>query len=205
MKTTTFFFVLFAILLSSCTTVYYTQSYEDANYLTQDEFTDFTDYKSADDVKIENENIVLTDTSEDGTIVNNYYGNYYEADDYYDFSYSARIRRFHRPVWSMGYYGGLYTDYYWYSYNPYHCGMSIYYGGNYYNPLFSPYYGWGYSGYYSPYYSYYNHHPYGHNHYYGYNNYYNNDTYSYNNSYDNNSIHYVQEVLYLLEQIVIDQ
>ena len=189
MKTTTFSFVLFAIFLSSCTTVYYTKSYEDANYLTQDEFTDFTDYKSAGDVKIENENIVLTDTSEDGTIVNNYYGNYYEADDYYDFSYSARIRRFHRPVWSMGYYGGLYTDYYWYSYNPFHCGMSIYYGYNYYDPFYSPYYSWGYSGYYSPYYSYYNHHAYGHHHY-GYNNYYNSDTYSYNNSYDNNSIHY---------------
>ena len=27
-------------------------------------------------------------------IINNYYGNYYEADDYYDFSYSSRIRRF---------------------------------------------------------------------------------------------------------------
>ena len=188
MKTTTFLSVLFAIFLSSCTTVYYTQSYEDANYLTQDEFADYDDY-ATDDTKYE-DNEVAGDTTEDGTIVNNYYGDYYEADDYYDFSYSARIRRFHRPVWSMGYYGGLYTDYYWYSYNPYHCGMSIYYGYNYYDPFYSPYYSWGYSGYYSPYYSYYNHHAYGHNHHYGYNNYYNNDAYSYNNSYDNNSIHY---------------
>ena len=190
MKTTTFLSVLFAIFLSSCTTVYYTQSYEDVNYLTQDEFADFEDYTSTEESEIEDENIVISDTSEDGTIVNNYYGDYYEADDYYDFSYSARIRRFHRPVWSVGYYGGLYTDYYWYSYNPYHCGMSIYYGYNYYDPFYSPYYSWGYSGYYSPYYSYYNHHGYGHNNHYGYNNNYNNDTYSYNNSYDNNSIHY---------------
>ena len=93
MKTTIFSFVLFAILLSSCTTVYYTQSYEDANYLTQDEFADFTDYKVADDVKIEDENIVLTDTAEDGTIVNNYYGNYYEADDYYDGPSDDELKR----------------------------------------------------------------------------------------------------------------
>ncbi len=189
MKITTFLSILFAILISSCTTIYHTQSYEDANYLTQDEFVDHDDYTFPDDTEHEN-NEVVSDTTEDGTIVNNYYGNYYEADDYYDFSYSARIRRFHRPVWSVGYYGGLYTNYYWYSYNPYHCGMSIYYGYNYYDPFYSPYYSWGYSGYYSPYYSYYNHHAYGHNHHYGYNNYYNNDAYSYNNSYDNNSIHY---------------
>lgn len=186
MKTTTFLSVLFAIFLSSCTTVYYTQSYEDANYLTQDEFSHFEDYTAED---LENErNTIVSDTAEDGTVINNYYGDYYEADDYYDFSYSARIRRFHRPVWSMGYYGGLYTDYYWYSYNPYHCGLSIYYGYNY-NPYYSPYYSWGYSGYYSPYYSYYNHHHYGHHHHHGHH-YHNNDTYSYHNSYDNNSVYY---------------
>ena len=57
MKTTTFLSVLFAIYLSSCTTVYYTQSYEDANYLTQDEFADFEDYTSAEESEIEDENI----------------------------------------------------------------------------------------------------------------------------------------------------
>ena len=186
MKTTTILSFLAAIVLSSCTTVYHTQSYEDANYLSPNEFAEFDDY-TVQNTELEQEDEIYSDTLEDGTIVNNYYGDYYEADDYYDFSYSARIRRFHRPLWSMGYYGGLYTDYYWYSYNPYHCGMSIY---NYYDPFYSPYYSWGYSGYYSPYYSYYNHHAYGHNNHYGYNNNYNNDTYSYNNSYDNNSIHY---------------
>ncbi len=187
MKTNSFLSVLVAIFLSSCTTVYYTQSYEDANYLTQDEFSDYEDYATDDSEYEDNE--IVSDTSEDGSVVNNYYGDYYEADDYYDFSYSARIRRFHRPVWSVGYYGGLYTDYYWYSNNPYHCGTSIYFGYNYYDPFYSPYYSWGYSSYYSPNYSYYNHHGYGHNHHYGYNNNYN-DVYTYSNSYDNNSIHY---------------
>ena len=179
MKTTTILSFLVAIMLSSCTTVYYTQSYEDANYLSPNEFTEFDDY-TVQNTELEQEDEIYSDTIEDGTIVNNYY----EADDYYDFSYSARIRRFHRPVWSMGYYGGLYTDYYWYSYNPYHCGMSIYYGYNYYDPFYSPYYSFGYS----PYYSYYNHHYYGNNHHYNYGyNHHNDVIYSYNNSYDNNS------------------
>ena len=189
MKKTTILSFLVAIILSSCTTVYYTQHYEDANYLSPNEFAEFDDY-TVQNTELEQEDEIYIDTIEDGTIVNNYYGDYYEADDYYDFSYSARIRRFHQPLWSMGYYGGLYTDYYWYSYNPYHCGMSIYYGYHYYDSFYSPFYSWGYSGYYSPYYSYYNHHGYGHTNHYGYNNNYNNDTYSYNNSYDNNSIHY---------------
>ena len=75
MKTTTFLSVLFVIFLSSCTTVYYTQSYEDANYLTQDEFADYDDY-ATDDTEYE-DNEVVSDTTEDGTIVNNYYGYYY--------------------------------------------------------------------------------------------------------------------------------
>ena len=88
MKTTSFFLLLASILIiSSCTTVYYTQSYEDANYLNPDEFTD------SEIQKLNDENVTYSDTSEDGTMINNYYGDYYEADDYYDFSYSARIRR----------------------------------------------------------------------------------------------------------------
>ena len=186
MKTTTILSFLVAIMLSSCTTVYYTQSYEDANYLSPNEFTEFDDY-TVQNTELEQEDEIYSDTIEDGTIVNNYYGDYYEADDYYDFSYSARIRRFHQPLWSIGYYGGLYTDYYWYSSNPYHCGMSIYYGYNYYDPFYSPYYSFGYS----PYYSYYNHHYYGNNHHYNYGyNHHNDVIYSYNNSYDNNSFHY---------------
>ena len=149
MKTTTFLSVLFAIYLSSCTTVYYTQSYEDANYLTQDEFVDYDDY-ATDDTEYE-DNEVVSDTTEDGTIVNNYYGDYYEDGSQYDFYYSSRIRRFHRPYYNYGYYGNYYTNSYWYSGNPYHFGTSIYYGWG------SPYYdSWGYyDPFYYSYYSYY--------------------------------------------------
>jgi len=175
--------LLLTMLFSACTTTYQAH-YNDPNYMSAHEFS------SNDDLIATYENQTETTETDSGTTINNYYADYYEADDYYDFSYSSRIRRFHRPMWSMGYYSGLYTDYYWYNNDPFYCGTSIYYGYNYYDPFYSPYYSWGYSGYYSPYYSYYNHHGYGHNNHYGYNNNYNNDTYNYSNSYDNNSIYY---------------
>ena len=62
---------------------------------------------------------------EDGNmvIINNYY-----YGDYYDFSYASRIRRFHRPYVSFGYYDPFYTNMYWYTHNPHFYGMSIYMG-----------------------------------------------------------------------------
>jgi hypothetical protein len=64
-----------------------------------------------------------TTTDADGrTIINNYY---YDEDDYYDYAYSSQIRRFNHPVgWS--YYDPYYTNLYWYDYNPYSWGVSLY-------------------------------------------------------------------------------
>ncbi len=173
--------ILILLLFHSCTTTYKVH-YSDPNYLNQGEFSSY-DEISALNVNTENEK-AYTDTikSDSNLIINNYYGNYYEADDYYDFSYSSRIRRFHRPFWSVGYYGGMYTNYYWYNQNPYYFGSSIYYGYNWNSPYYS-YYS------YSPFYSYY--HPYYHGHYHNYygmhyhNHHHWNSVYS--NSYDNNS------------------
>lgn len=176
--------VSLVFLLHSCTTVYLSQSYEDANYLTDKEFQNYDDYTNVNEINIDTNNSFSTDTSEDGSVINNYYGDYYEADDYYDFSYSARIRRFHQPMWSYGYYGGLYTDYYWYSHNPYHCGSSIYFGYGNYDPFYSSYYSWGCYNYY-PYYTYYSPYYYDYHHHYG--NYYNTPTLV---SYTPNNYHY---------------
>ena len=65
---------------------------------------------------------------EDGkTIINNnYYGDYYEDDN--DFAYSSRIRRFHRNNWGWGYYDPWYTNMYYYTYDPFFWGTSIYAG-----------------------------------------------------------------------------
>ena len=91
--------------------------------MTQAQIADSGDYYRNDD---------------EGTIVNNYYD--------YDYYYSSRINRFHRSFSTFDYYAPLFTDSYWYNYEPYSWGLSIY-GGR--NPGFgfsfsSPaYYDWG--------------------------------------------------------------
>ncbi|MDD5571555.1 MAG: hypothetical protein PHD97_10455, partial [Bacteroidales bacterium] len=127
-------------------------------------------------------------------VTNNYY------DDYYDYSYAARMRRFYEPSYGYSYYDDYYTNMYWYSYNPMDWGVSIYLGYHWVSPFFymgySPW--WHYSSWYmwdpwySPYYSYYPwyHHGWGYGN--GYWDGYYDGLYSdyYYNSYDGNSRHY---------------
>ncbi|NMC40418.1 MAG: hypothetical protein GYA43_04495, partial [Bacteroidales bacterium] len=56
-----------------------------------------------------------------GLVINNYYN--------YDFYYSSRINRFHRSYTTFSYYSPVFTDTYWYSYQPYTWGLTIYGGG----------------------------------------------------------------------------
>lgn len=75
-------------------------------------------------------------------ITNNYYG------DQYDYSYSARIRRFYHPYgWS--YYDPFYTNLYWYDYNPFSWGVSLYLTYSWWSPPVwsAPVYGWAYPAY----------------------------------------------------------
>ena len=127
--------------------------------------------------------------------------NVYNQDDYYDYAYSARIKRFYDPyAYNNGYYNDYYTNSYYY--DPYYSnwGASIYMGYNFwgfglsyvfgYNPWYSyPYYAWGYPyygygyGYGYPYYGYdYPYYGYGGGGYYG--------GCCYYNSYDQNSAYY---------------
>jgi hypothetical protein len=81
---------------------------------------------------------------EDGNLVIN---NYYMDGYHHDYYYESRIRRFHRNWAHFGYYDPFFTNSYWYNYNPYYIGSSIYMG---YDPFFSfgyfpgSYYSWGY-------------------------------------------------------------
>ena len=68
---------------------------------------------------------------------NNYEEDYYNNESHYDYSYSSRISRFHRPMYYSNYYAGIYTDYYWYYNDPFYYGTSIYYGYNWYSPYYS--------------------------------------------------------------------
>lgn len=144
----------------------------------------------------------------------------YSKDDYYDYQYASRIRRFDNPVYGLGYYDNYYTNYYWYNNNPAYYGTSIYSSYNYWGPSYgfgpsygctfgmsynwgNPYYGYNpYNyGYYDPYYNnaywngYYNGYHNGlYGGYYGYP-YYGYNPYSYGgwgyyNSYDANSGYY---------------
>lgn len=110
----------------------------------------------------------------------------YDKDDYYDYQYASRLRRFNNPVYGLGYYDDYYTNYYWYNGNPAYYGTSIYTSYNWWGPSFGygsygPSWGfgvgynWGYPYGYSPYYGYnpygYGYDPYGYNAY--WNGYYN--------------------------------
>ncbi len=54
-------------------------------------------------------------------VINNYHEDY-------DFHYSSRINRFHRSYSTFSYYSPVFTDTYWYSWQPFTWGMSIYGG-----------------------------------------------------------------------------
>lgn len=82
----------------------------------------------------------------------------FDEEDYYDYAYSARLRRFYHPVVYRDYYADYYTNLYWYTYDPFCWGTSIYLG-----------YSWWYPSYYSslywdPFYHHYWHHHYFHHH-----------------------------------------
>jgi len=94
----------------------------------------------------------------------NYQEREFKYDDYYDYEYATRVKRFENPISGLGYYDNYYTNSYWYNQNPYNYGVSVYNGypwwgnsyNNYnYNPSINFYsnYGWscnnnyGYNGY----------------------------------------------------------
>src|SRR3972149_4917673 len=72
-------------------------------------------------------------------VTNKYYDSDFDSDDYYDYEYATRMRRFYHPVTSYGYYDNYYTNSYWYSGNPYHWGLSVYLGYNWWGPSYYSY------------------------------------------------------------------
>ena len=124
----------------------------------------------------------------------NYKDREFKYDDYYDYEYATRVKRFDNSINGLSYYDNYYTNSYWYNHNPYNYGVSVYNGyswwgnsyNNYsYNPSANFYYnngwgcnnGYGYNGY-NPYMSGYAS---GYNN--GYNNGYYGMPYGYGNSF----------------------
>ena len=156
----TIFIPFLLLFICSCVTTTHV-NYTDPNYLNSSEFNVYHAPEEKSEADIETNNF------EDSTEV---YVDSYTHD--YDYSYSSRLRRFHRPMYHSNYYGGIYTDYYWYNHDPFYCGTSIYYGYNWYSPYYSYYNPYYYSHFYRPYY-------------YGYYSYYSYPYYTYSNNYNN--------------------
>ncbi|MCA6363685.1 MAG: hypothetical protein IM638_11665 [Bacteroidetes bacterium] len=69
-----------------------------------------------------------------------YYDQPFEYDDYYDYEYAARLRRFGPgAVGGYGYYDPFYTNSYFYTGNPYNYGTSIYNGYSFWGPQYQMY------------------------------------------------------------------
>ena len=132
------FTILF--ILSSCTSTS-NLTYTDPNYLSSKEFRSYEE---------------ITTTVKEETIptsLENELDSKYNEDEYHDYGYSSRIRRFHRPM-HYNYYSGIYTDY-WYNNDPFFLGASTYSNHNWHSPYYSYYsYNPYYNNYlYTPYYS----------------------------------------------------
>jgi|GEM_PF-557690 len=89
----------------------------------------------------------------------------FKYDDYYDYEYATRVKRFNNNINGLGYYDNYYTNSYWYNQNPYNYGVSVYNGYSWWGPSYNSYsynpsinfynnWGWGCNpgyGYYSGY------------------------------------------------------
>ena len=127
----------------------------------------------------------LKDNNEEEEVLHDeeLYEEEFDYDDCYDYYYTSRLRRFHGPYFGFSYYNNYYTNSFWYSHNPYNCGVSIYYGYNFWNPWYmDPWHNYHFGlGYHYPHHhwAYHNHWSYLHGYY-----------PTYFNSYDNNSVYY---------------
>lgn len=63
----------------------------------------------------------------------------FKYDDYYDYEYATRVRRFNNGINGLSYYDNYYTNSYWYSNNPYNYGISVYNGYSWWGPGYNSY------------------------------------------------------------------
>lgn len=124
-----------ALVMNSCvtsSTYVYDDIYADDNEIaTRERMYQTQDYQQYDDYSSQ---AVTGDTLDDE----------FNMDDYYDYAYTARLHRFHNPAPIYGYYDDYYTNLYWYDYNPYSWGTSIYFGYSWWWPHASISWGWEY-------------------------------------------------------------
>ena len=96
------------------------ESYDDVYYSSDDDYAqrdDGASYGAGDAQNTSSNELPVQSTSRTEGDGNTYVtNNYYNEDDYYDYAYASRIRRFHTNVsLSYGYYDGWYTNTYFYN------------------------------------------------------------------------------------------
>jgi hypothetical protein len=63
----------------------------------------------------------------------------FKYDDYYDYEYATRVKRFNNNINGLSYYDNYYTNSYWYNQNPYNYGVSVYNGYSWWGPSYNSY------------------------------------------------------------------
>ena len=110
MKPIQLLFLSLIFIFSSCITIETTSSdFKDEIYYTADQYAQVAEKKEQEQQSFEKEQLPDSDDNEE-----NYYDEY-SSDDYYDYGYSARLRRFHGPTFGFSYYNNYYTNSFWYS------------------------------------------------------------------------------------------
>jgi hypothetical protein len=121
-----FWVFLLLVSLASCQSSRFMQ---DDMYFTQiDAIREVREYENSRlQAKINNQQDLLTSDEEEIT----------PNEDYYDYSYTSRLRRFNNDDNTWGYYDPYYTNYYWYNNsNPGYFGNSVYSTYNWWGPNF---------------------------------------------------------------------
>lgn len=123
--------VSLVVLMSACkleSNVYYDDVYTSSNdrqYIVEYQEPEVEEVVYHEPVLTHSSSETYYDENGNTYVTNNYY-----YDDYYDYAYAARIRRFHSDVPCWSYYDPYYTNMYWYDRCPSSFGVSIYLGYN---------------------------------------------------------------------------
>ena len=127
--------VLAALFLASCSSTYNASAPYDEVYATSDKPSNTV--SNSKDVTVQSEPVESTTAYEGDYYSPEYEEGEFSSDEYYDYEYSSRIKRFHSDNPGFDYYNNYYTDNYYYSYDPYYMGSSIYSGYGCCGPSFS--------------------------------------------------------------------
>ena len=110
-------FVLATMLSNTVTAQVYDETYYSPSKNSRNNAQNYTGVQSYTDttVQILSEDTVLVSLEGEPEVKNKTTRVVYSDDDYYDYAYTARLRRFYTPVVGVGYFDDYYTNMYWYT------------------------------------------------------------------------------------------